>query len=530
MTTPTRTPAEIIASVFALTDDPPGPVELAWPREILRALAASGYAVVQLHPDATIPAEALAAAAEALGVEASNVTHSWSVVVKVAVAAAAPYITAQARAQQHRCDNCDGIDPASCLNATPAERPATAPELGALRDLIAQAIQAEWNGHAVVCEHTQLIPFGALADTVMDTLRTHASIPLRCQELNHEARLTNAEERLAATAALCLGQPAREAARIRAARADGPARPNLDDATPSGRCRHDVEHGPCDGDSVECTTDAARGQIELAQQQRRRWYAEALAAKFTEPTSRYDRMTDTETVEGATPAERVDRQMRVRFLAGDGHPSFTGVTCTEAAEVCAAVRDDALAELRAQAAFEKHRGDTFAGDLQFLELQHRGWKALAEQAEATLKGTTHERDLLRAALARVIALAKDMRDWCSPYGVVRAYSDRIAEAVLGAPYPHRPGEAIAKLEGDLAAALQGSADDWRQEAADTSDRLVRAYELLAEILAVFPPINGRFSIPVTYSASVAGNDLERWRTEHLKLLAASNRTPEGGRS
>ncbi|MDH2424785.1 hypothetical protein [Sphaerisporangium sp. TRM90804] len=78
----------------------------------------------------------------------------------------------------------------------------------------------------------------------------------------------------------------------------------------------------------------------------RQRYAEALAEKFTESTHRYDRKTDTETVEGATPAERVNRQMRVSFVAGDGYRSFTGVTCLEAAEVCAAVGDGELATLR----------------------------------------------------------------------------------------------------------------------------------------------------------------------------------------
>lgn len=77
-----------------------------------------------------------------------------------------------------------------------------------------------------------------------------------------------------------------------------------------------------------------------------RQYAEALAAKFTQPVHRYDRKTDTETIVGEHPADRVDRTLTVTFIASDGYPASRVVTCMEAAEVCAAVTNDEAERLR----------------------------------------------------------------------------------------------------------------------------------------------------------------------------------------
>lgn len=106
-------------------------------------------------------------------------------------------------------------------------------------------------------------------------------------------------------------------------------------------------------------------------------FAEALAAKFTSSRHRYDRKTDTETVENPEPADRVDHVMAVHFVAGDGLPSSRMVTCNEAAEVCAAVRDEELADIR---------------------------KELAEN-ESVMRVLRRQRDEAETAIARVRALA-----------------------------------------------------------------------------------------------------------------------------
>ena len=71
--------------------------------------------------------------------------------------------------------------------------------------------------------------------------------------------------------------------------------------------------------------------------------AVALAAAFTRPIPRMVKGRPTDELADPHPADRVHRTMSVHFTAGDGHPSFRMVTCNEAAEVCAAVRDDKLA-------------------------------------------------------------------------------------------------------------------------------------------------------------------------------------------
>lgn len=75
-------------------------------------------------------------------------------------------------------------------------------------------------------------------------------------------------------------------------------------------------------------------------------YAEALAAVFTRPIPRHDRKAGADWIDKPNPADRVDSTMSVRFIAGDGAPAFRMVTCMEAAEVCAAVRDTELDEAR----------------------------------------------------------------------------------------------------------------------------------------------------------------------------------------
>ncbi|MBP2704439.1 hypothetical protein JOL79_11500 [Microbispora sp. RL4-1S] len=65
--------------------------------------------------------------------------------------------------------------------------------------------------------------------------------------------------------------------------------------------------------------------------------AEALAAAFTRPASRMVEGRSTDELADPDPADRVDRTMSVQLVAGDGCTQFWGVTCNEAAEVCAAV-------------------------------------------------------------------------------------------------------------------------------------------------------------------------------------------------
>ncbi|MEZ0077388.1 hypothetical protein ABH927_006774 [Planotetraspora sp. GP83] len=64
------------------------------------------------------------------------------------------------------------------------------------------------------------------------------------------------------------------------------------------------------------------------------------------------------------------------------------------------------------------------------------------------RSITDEQELLRAALARVIRFAHDMRDWCSPHGVAAQYADRLAEAIYVADVLHVPVEHIQALYGD----------------------------------------------------------------------------------
>lgn len=78
----------------------------------------------------------------------------------------------------------------------------------------------------------------------------------------------------------------------------------------------------------------------------RRRYAEALAAKFTEPIYRSDKWGENEWVENPEPADRIDQTPYVMVTAGDGRRSFWMPTCAELGEVVAAVRDEELEQLR----------------------------------------------------------------------------------------------------------------------------------------------------------------------------------------
>lgn len=82
----------------------------------------------------------------------------------------------------------------------------------------------------------------------------------------------------------------------------------------------------------------------------RQRYAEALAARFTEPRYRCDRYGENEWVENPEPSDRVDQSLTVHYVADDGYPAFRMVTCNEAAEVCAAVRDVELEIVQARIA------------------------------------------------------------------------------------------------------------------------------------------------------------------------------------
>jgi len=121
----------------------------------------------------------------------------------------------------------------------------------------------------------------------------------------------------------------------------------------------------------------------------RQRYAEALAEKFTEP------IHHTDWVENPDPSGRVGDSLMVHLVVGGNH-QFWSVTCMEAAEVCAAVRDEEMAALRARLAKAEKlisgvaNMDTDSVEIAFddlhveaIELQQR-----AEQAEA-------ERDRLR---------------------------------------------------------------------------------------------------------------------------------------
>jgi hypothetical protein len=123
----------------------------------------------------------------------------------------------------------------------------------------------------------------------------------------------------------------------------------------------------------------------------RQRYAQALAEKFTSPTYRSRKIAPGEyedIVENPEPADRIDRQMWVHFTASDGHPSTTGVTCEQAAEVCAAVRDEETTRLR----------DKAAEDMRYAAERVMHHAQRADQAEAHALRLRQAVTILRAAL------------------------------------------------------------------------------------------------------------------------------------
>ncbi|MEU9887940.1 hypothetical protein [Sphaerisporangium sp. NPDC051011] len=144
------------------------------------------------------------------------------------------------------------------------------------------------------------------------------------------------------------------------------------------------EHGTGDDDPIECTAEAAQGQAdEVARQQLRQRYAEALAAVFTWEGFNYAHKPY-----GDRPAPNLSdlagASMGRFSVTGDGHVEMERVTCGKAAEVCAAVRDDELAALRSELRAMKigrrdlhHAADSAAA---YGEVQHRR----AERAEIAL--------------------------------------------------------------------------------------------------------------------------------------------------
>jgi chorismate mutase len=71
------------------------------------------------------------------------------------------------------------------------------------------------------------------------------------------------------------------------------------------------------------------------------------------------------------------------------------------------------------------------------------------ERDAAIKELLAERDQLKATVARVKALAEDMRTWCSPYGMAANYAQRIEEAIE----PPKPDGIEADTEAEFAAKL-----------------------------------------------------------------------------
>lgn len=90
----------------------------------------------------------------------------------------------------------------------------------------------------------------------------------------------------------------------------------------------------------------------------RQRYAEALAAKFTQPIPRCDKWGENEWVENPEPADRVGQVPVVMFIAGDGRPSFRMPTCAELAEAVAGTRDAELDSWRERAEQAERRAAT----------------------------------------------------------------------------------------------------------------------------------------------------------------------------
>jgi hypothetical protein len=139
----------------------------------------------------------------------------------------------------------------------------------------------------------------------------------------------------------------------------------------------------------------------------RQRYAEALAAKFTQPIPRCDKWGENEWVENPEPADRVGQVPVVMLIADDGRPSFRMPTCAELAEAVAGTRDEELERLRTieaevPAMVQKIRGLQIALNEETSARMASGrdaaeWRERAEKAEpsaATAEATiSRVRDL-----------------------------------------------------------------------------------------------------------------------------------------
>jgi hypothetical protein len=136
-------------------------------------------------------------------------------------------------------------------------------------------------------------------------------------------------------------------------------------------------------------------------------FAEALAEAFTRPMPKLVKGRPTDEIADPHPGDRVDRTMSVQFTAGDGYPSFRMVTCMEAAEVCAAVRDEEMAALRQEV--EQLRvaasplkaaaaGRLVASATSLVRIERNDARQRADRAEAHALRLRQAVTILRAAL------------------------------------------------------------------------------------------------------------------------------------
>jgi hypothetical protein len=139
----------------------------------------------------------------------------------------------------------------------------------------------------------------------------------------------------------------------------------------------------------------------------RRPFAEALAQAFTRPMPKLVKGRPTDEIADPHPGDRVDRTMSVQFTAPDGYPSFRMVTCMEAAEVCAAVRDEEMAALRQEV--EQLRvaasplkaaaaGRLVASATSLVRIERNDARQRADRAEAHALRLRQAVTILRAAL------------------------------------------------------------------------------------------------------------------------------------
>ena len=116
-----------------------------------------------------------------------------------------------------------------------------------------------------------------------------------------------------------------------------------------------------------------------------RKFAVALAARFTRPVPRMVKGRTTDELEDPLPADRIGRAMSTHWIASDGYPSFGMVTCAEAAEVCAGVRDEEVERLRAELAGAVRAGDQLrAENAELREWRENFQQTALEEAERDL--------------------------------------------------------------------------------------------------------------------------------------------------